>query len=1262
MFRKCMKHIKLLIVGSSQHQRKEYYMSELNIATSIKCYLDEISERLQSGHATIMVGAGFSRNAEKSSSNVSNFPNWHQLGNEFYRKLNGRYPREDENYLNALKLAEEVEAAFSRAVLDQILQNSIPDNCYTPSKIYSKMLQLSWRDIFTTNYDTLIERACSKIATQRYQVVHNKEDLVYSKQPRIIKLHGSFPSERPFIITEEDYRTYPQKFAPFVNTVQQSLVESTLCLVGFSGDDPNFLSWIGWVRDNLGKDNSSKIYLIGVFDITDPQKKMLERRNITLINMSDCEGIENDDHEKGLELFFDFLGEKDRKENVLEWPKWEKENDNLLRDLTDENSDKLISKLNVISVSYPNWLITPEENRKRAVHKISHLIDNIDKLERLTNDNDIKILYEIDQLLERLLLPIDNEDIKTYINILSRYNPFSIKKTPNKSNNQNESINKYKTCSKNVEIIWIKLNFSVLRYYRENGEQDKWKTTFNSLGQLKDEMSPEFVARYYYEHSLFLIFSFDVKAVKEILSEWPINTSLPFWEVKKAGLLAEFGEVDKALEILESALLQIRNESNLLPITDDFRLVSQEAYTMLIVGYVKDVIREKHINTNNELNERLVELRKFNIDPWNELKFFETKLKAPISPVEEEKEVYGFDIKPPSIIHSFSGNENIINAYSYLRFFEEAGLPFLLRKCNKSFAYTIGGKGLENALNQISLDSPHWALGVMFRANRGKNIDSLFHRDKIIELSSKQADDLSQNYLKILSEAVSDVTISTNCSYQKTIVSIVPEILSRVSIRASNGVKENILSHLFEIYHSDLKTSFISYENLFKRFFNLLDVEFLKGHINSLLDFPLLSIKEGIKVTTYYIEPFSVIDTICLKERDLRIHNPIITSLLSKLKDKDIESRTRALIRLIKLYDANLLSIPQVNKMGRYLWEKVDATNFPVQNYFKKVVFLSLPAPEKFNIPQMFKNYLLSADYYDYTPDESGRIVLKSSDKELYQELLYGTQTLYNSDGVKWTSQEALSLLDKFSEFAHKLFTKLTENCSNRGSSELGERLSIIYDIISLVIIPYLPNNLEGEKVKAIKELIITYQKKEFNIDKALFQLNLKFNGTFLLQCVDSICKKAISLEKDSVVEAFSNIHMVIMLYKLNQISEVPNQFLNTLTDSIKFRNKHGLLQATLIVSMIINEIPQLVEVLEFDSVLLGLEFLLTETDIKDDSLQIHHIEQLRIRKNVVELVINLNKYFESTKKEIPEILCKWKDITTGEDEFPEIKNLWSLL
>ncbi|WP_408649571.1 SIR2 family protein [Acinetobacter baumannii] len=45
--------------------------------------------------------------------------------------------------------------------------------------------------------------------------------------PRIIKLHGTVPAHIPFIFTEEDYRTYPKKFAPFVNTVQQIMMNSS---------------------------------------------------------------------------------------------------------------------------------------------------------------------------------------------------------------------------------------------------------------------------------------------------------------------------------------------------------------------------------------------------------------------------------------------------------------------------------------------------------------------------------------------------------------------------------------------------------------------------------------------------------------------------------------------------------------------------------------------------------------------------------------------------------------------------------------------------------------------------------------------------------------------------------------------------------------------------------------------------------------------------------------------------------------------------
>ena len=110
-------------------------------------------------------------------------------------------------------------------------------------------------------------------------------DLATTVAPRIVKLHGSFPSNRPFVVTEEDYRTYPIRFAPFVNTVQQALMESIFLLVGFSGDDPNFLHWCGWVRDHLGP-AAPRLYLAGALGLDRPTRLMLEERGVIPIDLT----------------------------------------------------------------------------------------------------------------------------------------------------------------------------------------------------------------------------------------------------------------------------------------------------------------------------------------------------------------------------------------------------------------------------------------------------------------------------------------------------------------------------------------------------------------------------------------------------------------------------------------------------------------------------------------------------------------------------------------------------------------------------------------------------------------------------------------------------------------------------------------------------------------------------------------------------------------------------------------------------------------
>ena len=84
-----------------------------------------------------------------------------------------------------LRLANEIEAAFGRPALDSILSQSIPDLNYSPSELHKKLLNLPWEDVFTTNYDTLLERTAETLIDYKYSIVHKNKNEKISRKIKI---------------------------------------------------------------------------------------------------------------------------------------------------------------------------------------------------------------------------------------------------------------------------------------------------------------------------------------------------------------------------------------------------------------------------------------------------------------------------------------------------------------------------------------------------------------------------------------------------------------------------------------------------------------------------------------------------------------------------------------------------------------------------------------------------------------------------------------------------------------------------------------------------------------------------------------------------------------------------------------------------------------------------------------------------------------------------------------------------------------------
>lgn len=431
------------------------------MSTNAKRYLELISQHLQEHHAALFVGSGFSLNADKVTSDVPDIPLWAGLAQKFKEKLG------DSDQNDPLALAESVEIAYGRNELDHLLLDSIKDADYRPSPLYEKLLRLPWSDVFTTNYDTLLERAGKNLVEKTFTLVTNKNDLVGSSgTTRLIKLHGSFPSQRPFIITAEDYRTYPQKFAPFVNTVQQSLLENTLCMIGFSGNDPNFNNWIGWIRDNLGAENAPYLYFLSHESVSDVRREWLHRRNIIVVDLSEIFSAESPYaiYEQALDYLWNAYSEF-----RVTGQNWK------IEQLLGGNINHTASIKEALPILKKNRESCPKTVTLSALNrgKLKHLLSITHSIlaEQCSQkdsdaENEIEYLYEYDWLNEKALLPLFSTDIDLYQKILDR----------------NSDVRSAEKCS---------ILLSMLRSFREHGDEENWNKKYEELVTIKSFLTDE---------------------------------------------------------------------------------------------------------------------------------------------------------------------------------------------------------------------------------------------------------------------------------------------------------------------------------------------------------------------------------------------------------------------------------------------------------------------------------------------------------------------------------------------------------------------------------------------------------------------------------------------------------------------------------------------------------------------------------------------------------------------------------------------------
>lgn len=1249
-------------------------------------HIEQIKKRLwcgrEFGQAAVMIGAGFSKNADRVSYNSPPFPLWREIAEGMYSAL---YPpisdSTDDRLMatsgeGASKLALEYETMFGRSALDNYLLKSIDDGSYHPGELHKLLLSLPWSDVFTTNYDTLLERTRVSIYERKYDLVETLHDMPGKMKPRIVKLHGSFPSHRPYIITEEDFRTYPKKFAPFVNMVQQSMMENAFCLLGFSGDDPNFLSWSGWVRDNLG-DSKPPIYLCGLLELSPSKRKLLENKGIIPIDLSPMfpkfKFPEDTRYKESIKWFLEEL-QRGKPPNPMEWPENSQEDHYTYpQNIQADDLRKLCEIWSKERKEYPGWVIAPKMNRDIIWDHTKYWIDTVSSyIKTLTDLEKLLLLYELNWRLEITLTPLFSNWTEIISQTVEKFNPFpSYIEIPSASIEADQI--EYKSLNwERIRVCWLELAFALVRESRENHNEEQFLLWTNRLECLLS-MQKDWRARLSYEKCLFFLFKLNQEEVRKCLENWPQIDDLPLWEAKRASILAELGDLDEAEKIAERALQKVR--AQIKPYEIDCFTLSREGWIMFLLRQMKyGQIIKKNTGTEDFVREYRDRWDKLNIyrcnpDPYLEsLRLNVEKIQSPL--FERES------IDPSERISA------VLPAFSFLRMFEEIGLPV---RCGPIAMYP---DPVNNSSILISPYAPLWALSFMVRTGIDEGIKKQFNEVKLGLLTPEEVDLLYKLFTNSLNQAVKYLELNPlEChgnSHSVNQIELASEMLSRLCIRLSTDQLDELFRLAVDIYKMQL---FSKYPFLYdciryifeKLLLNMPQSEILQ-RVPDLLSLPIPTENFEVKAQDWP-EPLIYVEwaqnTILDSNFDRSLWTKPISNLISIVKNGSPEARNIAVLRLARIYEINGLNSKESELWGEALWERLDTEKgIPGETQLFDSLYLLLPETEEGIAKKNFHKYLTSKDFHrviqkSQTPDGKVNKRFMGRSTEI-KEWLKGTKSQFpwnekkNKKLEDWTLEEMISLLDKaislWNEEKHELHED-TPYFLHFFSDTVREQFKDMVQLISQIILPRL-GPASGDVKARVKNLLS--EMEQFNI---CVLSALPMTLFIEPENYDEVSQKTRlglnSAKNEEVREAARGLFNWIILGNIGKIKSPPNDLLDELINRAIMRRQPGLGSIIDCISGIVKRLPGLINEKQIESLIIALQYLIKDTELPDkkelyktrDSLI--SVDKLpTYRKLCAELSFWIFQKLKNEDKEIPPIIIDWREACL-KDPFPQVRKVW---
>ena len=946
-----------------------------------------------------MVGSGFSQNAIIELPGASTPPGWSEIIRAMHAKLypsGERHTCEEEDepiaivVSEALAIAEQYRIAFGREELHRFLRHQIHDDELAPSDFHRRLLSLQWNDVFTTNWDTLLERTADLLPSLTFDVVRETDEIPLASRPRIIKLHGSIPANFPLIITEEDYRKYPTQFAPYVNTVQQAMMETVFLLIGFSGRDPNFVHWSGWVRDQLGP-SAPQIYAAGWLDLSVHERRVLESKNVIPIDLAhhpqarrwgkpNRHRLATDWILRSLELGKPYPAEAwpkvfanphDSVPEILRpidetpWAAPLQEADFPRGQNEEDANEATKSQLSIWSRNrelYPGWISPPASETirlgltsKRWEPRMLEVLDDMDLLERLDAVHEMVWRYEISLgILSADLAQIARPTLEAALD---------------------EDLGSGAPTEAAARIAVALITEARLRLHREDFDHAI------ALASNFAEQLPDIANRIHQEKCLWFVYDLDYQALWAELDRWT-PTGDPFWAVRKAALMVELGHPDDPLPFLTTTIQAMRKRRRG---SKSISVRSRESYALYFLNSLKTGLGD---GTDESFHSTMREFRRFNCDPEGDIRHLVTSLQRPLR--RERGPPFGLGerrMTQPTLHlaeYHISGPEaqRTLAATRAIRFGEVSGLPPSTKRWSVTAHLLSASAEALYSDGQVEL-----ALRVMLRITTYDGDDllkKLLTRPKLASMKYDLVRSLTTICLRVVDDyfaggANRPAPDSAIHPIQRLRVAM--ESLSRFALRLPPDKAANLFSKALSIYanvdiagHPFMRAAV---RDLLERAWEALPRSHRTRFAFDILNAPICG------VDGFFVEPFQVIDPGELIDEGDSLLPERYEQTETKWRDTirflirclsfDKEARSRAMLRLVKVVMDGRLAQTEVASVASAIWdpERRAVDGLPGEDTLRHWVFLCMPQPEGTMASDWFRDNWITDEEPRDTDDQT---------------------------------------------------------------------------------------------------------------------------------------------------------------------------------------------------------------------------------------------------------------------------------------------------